>query len=76
MEKTYLHSGNDTWAPSAITFFDNHLFVACLKGQSLYFFNEPESSVDVVFTSNEKLRNVYPIEGDLDLITTNTSRGR
>lgn len=73
MEKPYHHSGTDTWAPSGITFFDNHLFVAGLKGQSLYVFNETEKSLDVVFTSNERLRNVYPFEGYLYLITTNTS---
>ncbi len=73
MEKALLHSGNDTWAPSGVTFFEDHLFIAGLKGQSLYVYNEAASSLDVIFTSNERLRNVYPFEGDLYVITTNTS---
>lgn len=73
MEKPLLHSGNDTWAPSGITFFENHLFIAGLRGQSLYVYNESAGSLDVVFTSNERLRNVSPFEGDLYVITTNTS---
>lgn len=73
METPLIHSGNETWAPSGITFFENHLFIAGLKGQSLYVYNESASSLDVVFTSNERLRNVYPFEGDLYVITTNTS---
>lgn len=73
MEKPLLHSGNDTWAPSGITFFDDHLFIAGLRGQSLYVYNESAGSLDVVFTSNDRLRNVYPFEGDLYVITTNTS---
>lgn len=73
MEKPLLHSGNETWAPSGITFFENHLFIAGLRGQSLYVFNEVAASLDVVFTSNERLRNVYPYNGDMYVITTNTS---
>jgi glucose/arabinose dehydrogenase len=73
IEKPLLHSGTDTWAPSGITFFEDHLFIAGLKGRSLYVYNESAGSLDVVFTSNERLRNVYPFEGDLYVITTNTS---
>lgn len=73
MESPIVHSGNDTWAPSGITFFEDHLFITGLRGQSLYVYNESGSSLDEVFSSGERLRNVYPYDGDLYVITTNTS---
>ncbi|RBW68661.1 sorbosone dehydrogenase family protein [Bacillus taeanensis] len=68
-----LHSGNETWAPSGIAFYEDHLLVTGLKGQSLYVYNKSAGSLDPIFSSNERLRNVFPYEGDLYLITTNTS---
>ncbi|WP_456271176.1 PQQ-dependent sugar dehydrogenase [Bacillus sp. AK031] len=68
-----LHSGNDTWAPSGIAFSEGNLLVTGLKGESLYAYNESASSLDPIFSSNERLRNVFPYQGDLYLITTNTS---
>lgn len=38
MEKPLLQSGNDTLAPSGITFFEDHLFITGLRGQSLYVY--------------------------------------
>ncbi|MFC0470717.1 PQQ-dependent sugar dehydrogenase [Halalkalibacter kiskunsagensis] len=73
MEMPLIHSGDDTWAPSGITFFEGHLFVTGLRGQSLYVYNAEAASMDVVFTTNDRLRTVVPIEGDLYVITTNTS---
>lgn len=73
MERPLLHSGNETWAPSGIAFFENHLFVAGLRGQSLYVYNESDNALDVVFSSGERLRYVYPYEGDLYVITNSTS---
>lgn len=68
-----VHSGSNTWAPSGITYFEDHLFVTGLRGQSLYVYNEAEGSLDEVFSSGERLRNVYPYDGDLYVITTDTS---
>jgi glucose/arabinose dehydrogenase len=31
-----LHSGNDTWAPSGLTFFEGSLYFSGLRGQSLF----------------------------------------
>jgi glucose/arabinose dehydrogenase len=73
MKRPLLHSGNDTWAPSGIAFWEEHLFVAGLAGQCLYVYNESEGSLDVVFTSGERLRYVYPYEEDLYVITNSTS---
>ncbi|WP_201770327.1 PQQ-dependent sugar dehydrogenase [Bacillus safensis] len=73
MEAPLVHSGNETWAPSGITFFEGNLFVTGLRGQSLYILNEETNSLDEVFTSNERLRNVYTHNNGLYLITTNTS---
>jgi glucose/arabinose dehydrogenase len=42
MERPIIHSGNDTWAPSGIAYFQDRLFVAGLKGQSIYVYNQSE----------------------------------
>lgn len=68
-----VHSGNDTWAPSGITYFEDYLFITGLRGQSLYVYNEESGFLDEVFSSGERLRNVYPYNGDLYVITTNIS---
>lgn len=36
MEKPVLHSGDDTWAPSGLAFFEGSLYFAGLRGQTLY----------------------------------------
>ncbi|MEL7561587.1 PQQ-dependent sugar dehydrogenase [Dehalogenimonas sp. 4OHTPN] len=34
-----LHSGNDTWAPSGLTFFQGSLYFTGLRGQSIFEYN-------------------------------------
>ncbi|MBI2288209.1 MAG: PQQ-dependent sugar dehydrogenase [Chloroflexi bacterium] len=36
LESPLLHSGQETWAPSGLAFFNDSLFFAGLRGQSLY----------------------------------------
>lgn len=36
LESPLIHSGQETWAPSGLTFFDGTLFFVGLRGQSLY----------------------------------------
>ena len=36
MEKPVLHSGDDTWAPSGLAFFEGSLYFTGLRGQTLY----------------------------------------
>jgi glucose/arabinose dehydrogenase len=68
MERPIIHSGNDTWAPSGIAYFQDRLFVAGLKGQSIYVYNQSEGSMDVVFRSEQRLRFVLPYQGALYVI--------
>ncbi len=68
-----LQSGNDTWAPSGIAFAGKELLVTALVGRGLYVFDEASGALKLVFTSNDRLRDVMPVGRDLYVITTNRS---
>ncbi|UCZ52409.1 sorbosone dehydrogenase family protein [Bacillus shivajii] len=72
MENPLVHSGDDTWAPSGITFFEDELFVTGLRGESLYWLNEEERKLEVVFEGEGRLRDVISYQGSLFVITNNT----
>jgi len=73
LEPAVLQSGNDTWAPSGIAFAGKELLVTALVGRGLYVFDEASGALRLVFTSNDRLRDVMPVGRDLYVITTNRS---
>lgn len=72
MEAPIVHSGSDTWAPSGITFFGDHLLIAGLRGQALYWWNEGEDQIVPVFEGEGRLRDVISHDNALYVITNNT----
>lgn len=76
METPILHSGRDTWAPSGIAFAGDRLLVTALRGRGLYALDEAAGTLDPVFTSDERLRDVHAVGEHLYLITTNRSPRR
>ncbi|WP_416151588.1 PQQ-dependent sugar dehydrogenase [Salipaludibacillus sp. HK11] len=72
MEEPLIQSGEDTWAPSGIAFWDNQLLVTGLRGESLYYFNEDEMEMIEVFQGEGRLRDVKYQDGAIYLITNNT----
>jgi glucose/arabinose dehydrogenase len=73
MDAPVLHSGSDTWAPSGIAFAGTELLVTALRGRGLYVFDEAARAMKLVFTSEDRFRDVLPVGGDLYVITTNRS---
>ena len=73
MQPPVLHSGNETWAPSGIAFAGKQLLVTALRGRGLYAFDEAAGTLGLVFTSEDRLRDVQPAGDDLYVITTNRS---
>ncbi|QKS73296.1 sorbosone dehydrogenase family protein [Paenalkalicoccus suaedae] len=72
METPVAHSGDDTWAPSGITFYDNQLVVAGLRGESLYVLNEDTEELEVIFDGEGRLRDVVSHNDALYVLTNNT----
>ena len=71
--KPLIHSGNSTWAPSGIAFHQGRLMVTALAARALLAYRPGATSLERVFSSGDRLRDVLPVDGDLYLITTNTS---
>ncbi|SES33941.1 PQQ-dependent sugar dehydrogenase [Salipaludibacillus aurantiacus] len=72
MEEPLIHSGEDTWAPSGVTFRGNDLLVTGLRGESLYYFDEDNQEMTKVFEGEGRLRDVKYKDGAIYLITNNT----
>jgi len=73
MEPPLLHSGNNTWAPSGAAFAGKELLVAALGARGLYVLDDAARTLNPVFTSGDRLRDVMPVGRDLYVITTNRS---
>ncbi|WP_371929598.1 sorbosone dehydrogenase family protein [Phyllobacterium sp. 21LDTY02-6] len=73
MQKPFLHSGDDTWAPSGIAFAGNELLVTALQGRGLYVLDRQNRALQPVVNLGERVRHVLPVGDDLLIITTNRS---
>jgi glucose/arabinose dehydrogenase len=76
MEAPVLHSGSETWAPSGIAFAGRELLVTALQGRGLYLLDRAAGELELVFTSDERFRDVLPVGDALYVITTNRSPRR
>ncbi len=72
LQTPLIHSGEETWAPSGIAFWEDNLLVATLRGESLYFFDQTENQMKVVFEGEGRLRDVKVEEKKIYLLTNNT----
>ena len=72
-QKPLVHSGNSTWAPSGIAFHQGRLMVTALAARALLAYRPGATSLERGFSSGDRLRDVLSVDGDLYLITTNTS---
>lgn len=71
-----LHSGeNTTWAPSGITFHNDRLYVAGLRGEGIYVVNVETGELVDTITGFGRVRDVYS-SGDVLYFVTNNTDGR
>lgn len=68
-----VQSGNNTWAPSGITFSGRDMLVSALQSRALLVVDQASGSVDEVYSSGERLRDVMVISDAIFVITTNRS---
>ncbi|WP_246031665.1 PQQ-dependent sugar dehydrogenase [Salibacterium salarium] len=72
METPLLHSGSDTWAPSGSTFdSNNNFYVTGLRGTQLMRIDMEEETMEVVFSGEGRLRDVFIRDDDMYVITNN-----
>lgn len=73
MQAAYLHSGNETWAPSGISFRGTELLVATLVGRGIYVLGPQANELKPIYTSGDRYRDVLSTGNDIYAITTNRS---
>ncbi|MFJ7827959.1 PQQ-dependent sugar dehydrogenase [Psychrobacillus sp. NPDC096623] len=64
--------GNETWAPSGITFHKDKLYVATLRGESVKVINVDTGEIEQSITGFGRVRDVFSDGESLYFITNNT----
>ncbi|WP_246056165.1 PQQ-dependent sugar dehydrogenase [Alteribacter natronophilus] len=72
METPLIHSGEDTWAPSGMTVFENRIFTAGLRGEALYELDPEGGEMSVIYEGAGRIRDVWSDGEFLYVITSNT----
>ncbi|MFD9626196.1 PQQ-dependent sugar dehydrogenase [Peribacillus muralis] len=72
MVKPLIHSGETTWAPSGIAYFDRKLYVAALRGESLKSYDIQSGKMTDIITNAGRIRDVFVDEEFLYFISNNT----
>lgn len=72
METPLFHSGEETWAPSGLTYHDGHLYMAGLRGEQIREFDLQEESSRVFIDGVGRVRDILFEGNDMYFITNNT----
>ena len=75
MSTPLFQSGNDTWAPSGMAYYDGKLYVATLRGNALREFEPAQLTTRMIVSGLGRIRDVI-IEGDYLYFVTNNTDGR
>ncbi|MGG3739586.1 PQQ-dependent sugar dehydrogenase [Aeribacillus pallidus] len=70
MESPLFQSGNSTWAPSGLAYYNGALYVAGLKGAQIRKFNLSNKQETVVLSGLGRLRNIT-FDGNTAYVLTN-----
>ena len=72
MEPPLFTSGDDTWAPSGMSYHENGLYVAALRGNALIEFDFEAEDYNEIITDVGRVRDVMSDEEYLYFISNNT----
>ncbi len=72
MERPLFHSGENTWAPSGLTYRNGHLYMAGLRGEQIREFDLEQKSSRVFVDGVGRVRDILFDENDMYFITNNT----
>lgn len=68
-----VHSGDNTWAPSGLTFHDGSLLIAALRSEGLLRWMPGNSEVDTLADTGIRMRDLVVRDGVIYAITTERS---
>lgn len=66
---------NNTWAPSGMDYYDNHLYASALRGNAILEFDLETNEERELFTEFGRIRDVY-IDGESLYFVSNNTDGR
>lgn len=72
METPLYHTGEETWAPSGIDYYDGRLFIAALAGEKIIEYDIESGEANHFYDEESRFRDVYIEDGALYAITNNT----
>lgn len=67
-----VQSGEDTWAPSGMTYLRGQFFFASLKGEGLRRFDPKREKVDLIISNLGRVRDAHATKDGIYIITNNT----
>ncbi|SET53460.1 Glucose/arabinose dehydrogenase, beta-propeller fold [Salinibacillus kushneri] len=74
MKPPIAHSGEDTWAPAGMAFFDGKLYVASLAGQQLFTYDIKDGTINEFYDDAGRLRDVLVENDSIFTITSNNDQ--
>lgn len=72
MESPIVQSGEDTWAPSGMTYLRGQFFFASLRGEGLRRFDPKHEKVDQIIADVGRVRDAHATADGIYIITNNT----
>ncbi|WP_164671148.1 PQQ-dependent sugar dehydrogenase [Virgibacillus doumboii] len=72
MKTPIIHSGNDTWAPSGMTYFNSNFYFASLAGEGLRQFDPEKESQTRIISDVGRVRDALATDKGIYFITNNT----
>lgn len=72
METPIVHSEDNTWAPSGMSYLDGTFYFASLRGEGIRQFDPNTNQVKLVFSDVGRVRDVLATDKGLYAITNNT----
>ncbi|MDF0727402.1 PQQ-dependent sugar dehydrogenase [Cytobacillus sp. S13-E01] len=71
MEKPLFHTGDYTWAPSGMGYYNGKLYVATLRDRRIRSFDLTTKKITVVFLQGGRMRDIYIQNSTLYALTNN-----
>ena len=72
METPVIHSGDETWAPSGIDYYEGNVYFASLRGEGLRKMDPVNETEELIVSDVGRVRDVLAAENGLYIITNNT----
>jgi glucose/arabinose dehydrogenase len=71
MMKPFYHTGDITWAPSGIDYYNGKLYIATLRDSRIRSYDLTSQSVSIIHESSGRMRDVFIENSQLYTITNN-----